>query len=71
MKKITIAIAGLGSRGLDTYARCLERYPDRAELVAIADIRPDRVQVAAERYHGECSFTANNGRFVAVILLDT
>ena len=51
MKKITIAIAGLGSRGLDTYARCLERYPDRAELVAIADIRPDRVQVAAERYH--------------------
>lgn len=51
MKKITIAIAGLGSRGLETYARCLERWPDRAELVAIADIRPDRVQVAAERYH--------------------
>lgn len=51
MKKITIAIAGLGSRGLDTYARCLERYPDRAELVAVADIKPDRVQVAAERYH--------------------
>lgn len=51
MKKITVAIAGLGSRGLDTYARCLERYADRAELVAIADIRPDRVQVAAERYH--------------------
>lgn len=51
MKKITIAIAGLGSRGLETYARCLEKYPDRAELVAIADIRPDRVQVAAERYH--------------------
>ena len=50
MKKITIAIAGLGSRGLDTYARCLERWPERAELVAIADIRPDRVQVAAERY---------------------
>ena len=51
MKKITVAIAGLGSRGLDTYARCLERYADRAELVAVADIRPDRVQVAAERYH--------------------
>ena len=50
MKKITVAIAGLGSRGLETYARCLEQYPDRAELVAIADIRPDRVQVAAERY---------------------
>lgn len=51
MKRITIAIAGLGSRGLETYARCLEQHPDRAELVAIADIRPDRVQVAAERYH--------------------
>ena len=51
MKKTTIAIAGLGSRGLETYARCLERWPDRAELVAIADIRPDRLQVAAERYH--------------------
>lgn len=51
MKKITVAIAGLGSRGLETYARCLERHPDRVELVAIADIRPDRVAVAAERYH--------------------
>ena len=29
------------------------------------------IMVAAERYHGECSFTANNGRFVAVVLLDT
>ena len=51
MSKITIAIAGLGSRGLDTYARCLEKYEGRAELVAIADIKPDRVAVAAERYH--------------------
>ncbi len=51
MKKITVAIAGLGSRGLETYARCLEKYPERVELVAVADIRPDRVAVAAERYH--------------------
>lgn len=51
MKKITVAIAGLGSRGLETYARCLEKHPDRVELVAVADIRPDRVAVAAERYH--------------------
>ncbi|MBE5804962.1 MAG: Gfo/Idh/MocA family oxidoreductase [Clostridiales bacterium] len=50
MKKITVAIAGLGSRGLETYARCLKQYQGRAELVAIADIRPDRVRVAAERY---------------------
>ena len=47
MKKITVAIAGLGSRGLETYARCLEKYPERVELVAVADIRPDRVSAAA------------------------
>ncbi len=51
MKKITIAIAGLGSRGLQTYAKCLEKFADRAEIVAVADIRPDRVAVAAEKYN--------------------
>ena len=47
MSKITVAIAGLGSRGLQTYAKCLEKFADRAEIVAVADIRPDRVAVAA------------------------
>ena len=51
MKKITVAIAGLGSRGLQTYAKCLEKFADRAEIVAVADIRPDRVAVAAEKYN--------------------
>ncbi|MBE5810626.1 MAG: Gfo/Idh/MocA family oxidoreductase [Clostridiales bacterium] len=51
MKKITVAIAGLGSRGLQTYAKCLEKFSDRAEIVAVADIRPDRIKVAAERYN--------------------
>ena len=51
MKKITVAIAGLGSRGLQTYAKCLEKFADRAEIVAVADIRPDRVAVAAQRYN--------------------
>ena len=50
MNKIKVAIAGLGSRGLQTYAKCLEKFADRAELVAVADIRPDRVAVAAEKY---------------------
>ena len=50
MSKITVAIAGLGSRGLQTYAKCLEKFADRAEIVAVADIRPDRVAVAAEKY---------------------
>ena len=51
MSKITVAIAGLGSRGLQTYAKCLEKFADRAEIVAVADIRPDRVAVAAEKYN--------------------
>lgn len=50
-KKITFAIAGCGNRGLEVYALCLERYADRAQIVAVADTRPDRVQAAAERYH--------------------
>ena len=50
MSKITVAIAGLGSRGLQTYAKCLEKFADRAEIVAVADIRPDRLAVAAEKY---------------------
>ena len=50
MKKITVAIAGLGSRGMDTYAACLEKYADRAEVVAVADIKPDRVAAAARRF---------------------
>lgn len=50
-KPITIAIVGLGSRGLDTYAACLERYPDKAKIVAVADVKPERVQLAAQRYH--------------------
>ena len=51
MKKMTVAIAGCGSRGLQTYAKCLEKFSDRAEIVAVADIRPDRVAVAAKRYN--------------------
>lgn len=49
-KPITIAIIGLGSRGLDTYAACLERYPEKAKIVAVADVNPERVQLAAQRY---------------------
>ena len=33
MKKITFAIAGCGSRGMNTYAKCLEKHADRAEVV--------------------------------------
>lgn len=51
MKKCTVAIAGLGSRGFQAYAPCAERFPDKMEIAAVADIIPSRVEEAAARYH--------------------
>ena len=50
-KKITVAIAGLGSRGKDTYAKTAKLFADRMELVAVADIVPEKVEEAAREYH--------------------
>lgn len=49
-EKIKVALAGLGSRGKDTYAHAAEAYPDKMEITAIADINPRKVQMVAERY---------------------
>lgn len=50
-KKITVALAGLGSRGKDTYAKAAKVYPDKIEIVAIADINPKKVEMVAQEYH--------------------
>lgn len=50
-KKITVALAGLGSRGKDTYAHAAEVYPEKMEITAIADINPQKVRMVAEKYH--------------------
>ena len=50
-KKLTIAIIGLGSRGMHTYAPAIERYADRAEIVAAADLRPANLKEFSERFH--------------------
>ena len=50
MKPITIAIAGCGSRGQDTYAACQERFSDRMKIVAAADIRPEKLQQMKDKY---------------------
>lgn len=50
MKPITIAIAGCGSRGKDTYAKYQEQQPDRMKIVAVADIDPDKLQEMKQRY---------------------
>lgn len=50
MSIITIAIAGLGSRGKDAYANALAKMPDRAKVVAIADLDPAKVREVAEKF---------------------
>lgn len=47
MKKITIAIAGLGSRGFDTYGKRLAQMGDTAQVVAVAEPRQKRRDEAA------------------------
>lgn len=49
-KQMTIAIAGLGSRGRDTYAKAATIYPDKMKIVAIADIDPEKVKLTAREY---------------------
>ena len=50
MKPITVAIAGCGSRGQETYAACQERFPERMKIVAAADIRPEKLRQMKERF---------------------
>ncbi len=48
--KIKVALAGLGSRGKDTYAPTAKLFPDKMEIVAIADIDPAKVADVAKEY---------------------
>lgn len=49
-KIVKVAIAGLGSRGKDTYAPTAKLFPDKMKIVAIADIDPAKVAEVAEEY---------------------
>jgi predicted dehydrogenase len=49
-KTITVAIAGLGSRGKDTYAPTEKLFTDKMKIVAIADIDPAKVDDVAKEY---------------------
>lgn len=51
MKQYTVAIVGLGGRGLHTYAPYQEKFPERMKIVAVADIDAEKVKVARERYN--------------------
>ncbi len=50
MRKITVALAGLGSRGKDTYAKTAKLFPEKMKITAIADIDPEKVKEVAEEY---------------------
>lgn len=49
-KPVKVAIAGLGSRGRETYAKSAKLHPDKMKIVAIADIDSEKVALAAEEY---------------------
>lgn len=50
MKQYTVAIAGLGARGLDCYATYRNKFPERMKIAAVADTDPKRVKYAREKY---------------------
>lgn len=50
-RRIRVALAGLGSRGKDTYAHAAKLFPDKMEITAIADIDPAKVEEVAKEYN--------------------
>ncbi|MBQ8159740.1 MAG: Gfo/Idh/MocA family oxidoreductase [Clostridia bacterium] len=42
-RPLTVAVAGCGSRGQDTYSKILMNMPDKARIVACADIDPEKL----------------------------
>lgn len=60
MKQYTVAIAGLGGRGLHTYAKFQDKHPERMKIVAVADIDAEKVRYAAQKYA-----VPNSGRYIS------
>lgn len=48
--KVTVAILGAGSRGMDMYAKLFYRMQDEVEIRAVADPNPDRLKKFCEMY---------------------
>lgn len=74
----TVAIAGLGSRGKDAYARALRDFPDRAQITAIADPDPAKVaevaalfQIPPERCFASAEDLLARERLADVLLICT
>ena len=50
MRQLRVALAGLGSRGKDTYAKTAKLFTEKMKITAIADIDPDKVAEVAREY---------------------
>lgn len=69
--KIKFAIAGFGDRG-STYASMQDVYPDAMEVVAVADLDPEKVEIARKKYSlpREACFSSAEELFAAEKLAD-
>lgn len=56
MEKFKVAIIGCGSRGCETYGRLVKELPDKFEIVALCDIRQDRL----DKYSAEFGIDKKN-----------
>ena len=50
-KIVTVAVAGLGNRGRNTYAEAANLFPEKMKIVAVADVDPERVAEAAREFN--------------------
>ena len=60
MRKISFAIIGLGSRGLDSYAPYALIHPDEMEIIAVADPKKEKRDKAAKLFHLDQSMVFND-----------
>ena len=51
MKRFTVAIAGLGGRGYHTYAKYQHLFPEQMQIVAIADIDEEKIELASAEFN--------------------
>ena len=56
MEKLKVAIIGCGSRGCETYGRLVYDLHDKFEIVALCDIRQDRL----DKYSSEFKIDKKN-----------
>jgi len=49
-KIYTVAILGIGGRGGDTYGALMQDMPEKWNIVALCDLKPDRLAVFAEKF---------------------